>query len=291
MNGIRAVCISAAMLAAAVGASAADMQYTVKPWFELADRSVSGAARDLMEGRHAEFVHAGNGRLTVHGTALPEVDRVIREADFAYTFCRRELGAQTVDLEPLHIFVVQSASVWSNLLTRQRWREDGFALASGREIFLFRDRESVERRIDIPHEMVHFILSQMDYHRLPLWLEEGLALYIGARTAQSYAVERGYELDRRLPELAVEDLFDLDHLTTRKTLPHRPGRRAAFYRQSERLVQFIFRHAPRDRMLDLLTAFSRSRESWDDTVVALFEWPAETLEKARRAIRSENGDG
>jgi len=139
-------------------------------------------------------------------------------------------------METGFVFVIDQEADWDRILQAAGNRVEGAALHIGREIYLRRSAEGSTPWIDIPHELVHFRLWQTHGGRLPLWLEEGLAQYMGWELARRYQLARGLELERELPALAPEHLLPWEEMMQWSAYPAGPAALMAFYRQSEELV-------------------------------------------------------
>lgn len=112
----------------------------------------------------------------------------------------------------------------------------------------------------LAHELVHVVLRQTSRAPLPLWFEEGCALYFGWRTAQSIARADGRRLVRTLPAQAEEVLIDTAVLLSAKVYPDALAGKRAFYRQSEEMVRALDEKLGDEGVRKLLDALARDAD-------------------------------
>lgn len=277
-----AVLLALAAIAPAPGQQWID--YDVRPWNRLPHRTLSRPGQDLLDRLRGRWIHGRNGPVTVHAVSMAALDDVIREAAFTYAYVGREL-ALPQDGEFLHVFVVEDPALWKDWGAQYAWREDGLALLKGHEIYLLR-AAAAERRIDIAHEMVHFLLRAHGFGRLPLWLEEGLAMHLGSRAAAAYSARRDRELVRRFPPLDRSSVIPVDELTRMHTYPRDPALMPAFYRQSEILVRLVLRYTGRASLRDLLNAFNGNNAAWNHVLQRRFGLSGQDTESIKKSVLS-----
>lgn len=224
-----------------------DYDFELKSWRALEDRDVARLGRAVMRGNARSWVHAESDRFTYHAATRQRLERVMRETEWSYAEVTRRLGLPPAK-ERGHLFVVEDEGDWSRVMRAAGRRTDGVALHVGREIFILRDEFSGRAYVDVPHEMVHYRIAQVYGRGAPLWLEEGLAEYLGWETALAYHAKRGLNLYREQAALSDEDWIPWPELFAMESYPDEPTRAAAFYRQTGRLLEEVADVIGKDRI-------------------------------------------
>ncbi len=221
-----------------VAAHGSGRPFDVKPWRALEDRNVSRLGRAVMRGGTHAWIHAESETFTYHAATRERLESVAREAEWTYAEVSERLGLSPAS-ERGHLFVVEDEGDWTRVMRAAGRRADGVALHVGREIFILRDGPGGRTFVDIPHEMVHYRLWQQYGRDLPLWLEEGLAEYLGWQVAIRYQRTRQLHLYRERSPVEEQTWIPWTTLFEMERYPADPRRTAAFYRQSGGLVGAI----------------------------------------------------
>ena len=89
------------------------------------------------------------------------------------------------------------------------------------------------------HEFSHWLAYRHFPVRPPLWLDEGLANFVGAAAADACARTLSQTVERPDPGNLSLNLFSLPQLVSLREYPRRPDQVGAFYWQAEKLVSSL----------------------------------------------------
>lgn len=257
--------------------------YKTRHWRALEDRNVSRLGRAVMRGSAGSWIHAETGTFTYHAATRERLDWVIREAEWTYAEVSRRLGLPPAS-ERGHFFVVENKGDWARVMRAAGRREYGVALHVGREVFLLRDAHAGTSYLAIPHEMVHYRLWQEYDREVPLWLEEGLAVWLGWDVAQAYQDTRYLKLYRQQEPVQEEHWIPWPTLLALERYPDRPVRMAAFYRQTGQLVREIIEGIGDERLREFVETMMREQRSLREVLVEEFEWSAEEVAAMKERV-------
>ncbi len=221
----------------AIAPSAPDLAYTVIPVEDIPRDTLSPVARRLL--RDPGAMVAGRSA-TFHALApnIRHLSLTINEAEFAWTWMHRWLEPPDATNRAL-IVLVADATRWNELVSGHGLRHDSLAMQLQRELYLKDDPGQNARADRIAHEIVHLRLQDRTLPALPLWLEEGLAGYLGWRCAHAYHASRRVRLFRTFPAVEPNHLLPLARLFSVSSYPADSTSARAFYRQTEELVALV----------------------------------------------------
>lgn len=262
--------------------------FELKPWRELSDRRISSMARAFLKSGDGDWLHGESDLFIYHGRTLRRMERAAHEAEWAYA----EVGARLNLPDPPrrgHIFILEDAATWKEVLRRSGRREDSAALHIHREIFLLCDGERSARYVDIPHEMVHFRLRQAYPDRLPLWLEEGLALFLDWELASAYQANRGLVLFREEAPPPAGAFIGRETLFHMRRYPRDLAEMRAFYRASETWVTALQALLGPEQISVLVERMTRPRADLQDVLEELMNWDHSQTEVWFNRIEEPDG--
>lgn len=124
---------------------------------------------------------------------------------------------------------------------RALFRVEAYARQSGDNIHVQPGQDPLKLTFRLGHELSHWLTLKTLGQRPPLWLDEGLANWLGAEAAATRARTLRQELKRPIPAGMEKHLFTLDELTSLKGYPRKPLALGAFYWQAEALARAIHR--------------------------------------------------
>lgn len=113
------------------------------------------------------------------------------------------------------------------------------AVQNGDEIEVHAGDDPLKLSFRLGHELAHWLASRKYPVRLPLWLDEGLAQFVGTAAAETSARVHKQNLERPMPGKLADNLYRLDELVALRGYPGKPARAAAFYWQAEALVRAL----------------------------------------------------
>lgn len=274
----KTVCLAA--FSATVLVAAALPLYTAKPWENLSDRDLTPLGRAVLKAGSPGWVHAETEHFLFHAASTSALEEVAVESEFAYVEVSRALGTNRVARKG-HVFAVARREAWEKVLRGSERRDDSLAMQLQNDLFVLKETNSVGNVLRIPHEMVHFRLWQLYGNRVPVWLDEGLAGYLGWKTAVAAHARTGKQLVRAPPYLKREHLLGLAQLTGATAYPSGGAAGAAFYIEAELLVSAIARKIGDDKLAEFVKAvvadgvpydqFLRERFSFADSDFAWLE--------------------
>ncbi len=133
------------------------------------------------------------------------------------------------------------------LQPRPRWRQralqgfpvEALATQQGNVIVLRPGSEPLNVAFRLGHELSHWLVYKQYPARPPLWLDEGLANWIGSAAADAMGRTLKQAVARPLPPNLSNHLVDLEELIAMEVYPRSRDRSAAFYWQAEALVSAL----------------------------------------------------
>jgi hypothetical protein len=180
----------------------------------------------------------------------------LEEAEYALPEISNRLGVPAPKTR-VNIFFISDEAAWSKIVRERGARPDGLAMIVGREIFLRHDPEQAARPDRLAHELTHFVLHQNFGEKIPLWLDEGLALRIGSAVSRAYRATRGRRIEGVWPALEWPPEESLESLTSRASVPDDPETARLFYRASEEMVAWIDQRLSSAQMREFIAAVAR----------------------------------
>jgi hypothetical protein len=234
-----------------------------KPWGELSDREPTPLGRAVLNAGKPDWVHAESARFVFHADSAASVEEIAGEAEFAYLKVDDLLGTNSV-VRKGHVFVVERRAIWEKVLQGSNRRNDSVAMQLQNDLFVLKETNSVGNVLRVPHEMVHLRLWQQYGNRTPVWLDEGLAAYIGWKVAVAAHALRDKQLVRAPPYLKREHLISLEQLTSATVYPPGSEEGAAFYVEAELCVSAIARKIGDDKLADFVKAVAGDGVPWNE---------------------------
>ncbi|HOW96538.1 MAG TPA: hypothetical protein P5567_03190 [Kiritimatiellia bacterium] len=222
--------------------------------------SFSPLARQLWKAGGPGWVRSEKNAFHVYGRSPWEVGDVRAEAESAWPAIEESLGPDPAP-RPARIFVVGDRALWGRVLRGADRRKDSLAIQAGDEVFLLREPDAVADPGRLPHELVHLKLWRRFGDRVPLWLDEGLASYLGWAAAARVARAGRAPLDRRLPLYEAAQLQTMEEVQAVRSYS---AMGPAFYRQAEEMVAAVARRAGDGRLGEFAEAVALAGVSWQD---------------------------
>ena len=181
----------------------------------------------------------------------------LHEARFYYSRLNRRLGGSIQD-EPMHLLVFSQEKQWRKFLARAGLFAHSQALSSGNAIFLYRGAE-VRDLSDLAHELVHVGLERR-YGKLPLWLDEGLALQWSEELTQEfYSLRNRYVASKKDEQRVETEDFDITEL---KEYPKSVEAQGYFYRRSKAMVDRLQGLLGDEAFIQYLQAITQTQTDW-----------------------------
>ncbi len=249
---------------AATSARADEASYRLVTWSSLSDHTWSPLVQVAYDAEGTRWRHAESTRVLAHAATRPELARLMEESHFAW----EAVSGQLALAEPTNrarLVCIYEDSTWAQLGRVAGVRPDGLALQSGRDI-LVKDTP-VARADRVFHEVIHFRLHEAFGSRLPLWLEEGLASWMGVGIARDYYSSLGKRLTGEWPGVPPAELLASDFLLTQPGYVEAPVSAQAFARQSAELVGLLAGRLGRERWAAAVRAMGQGGD-WRRTLAS-----------------------
>ncbi len=119
---------------------------------------------------------------------------------------------------------------------------------------------------------------------MPLWLEEGLAVWLGWEIALAYQETRHFRLYRQQEPVPDEHRIPWSVLFALDRYPEKPVHMAAFYRQTGALMQEITDGIGEERLREFVEGMVRKRRLLRDVLVEDYEWTPEDVDAMKERV-------
>ena len=144
------------------------------------------------------------------------------------------------------------------------FRAEAIASQVNDEIHLYPGTDSLKLAFRLGHELSHWLVYRQQPARPPLWLDEGLANWIGAAAAEACARPLSQTVQRPKPAHLDGHLFSIAELLALKAYPRSPAAVGAFYWQAESLVSALIKKlGPAEFKIYLALLSSPNAPTWD----------------------------
>ena len=226
-----------------------DVPLVEKPFNQLSDQRVDELGQKALAIRPDDWRHAETDNFILHYRRVTEAKKVAREVEYDIWFVATTLGATKDRYQrKSHVFVFEDEKEWQAFLAQTPQPPWAASFAHGDNLFLsLRNTGGTGTGFDsriLAHETTHAVVARLyPGTRWPLWLNEGLAEYMGAA---SVAARKNQPIKRHEHTLTFAGL-SLDQLQQMQAYPQDPVLVAQLYETSEKLIRFIETQLPKDR--------------------------------------------
>jgi hypothetical protein len=227
-----------------------------KPFNELSDQTVDGLGQTALAIRPEAWKHAETDHFILHYRRVTEAKKVAREVEFDIAFVAAALGAKPEQYRrKSHVFIFEDQNEWQTFLNQTTQPPWAASFAHGDELYLsLRNTGPGAPPFDshiLAHETTHAVVARLyPGKRWPLWLNEGLAEYMGGA---SVAARKNQPIRRHEHTLTFAGM-SLDELQQMQQYPQDPVAVAQLYETSEKLIRFIMTELPKDRFTQFIDA-------------------------------------
>jgi hypothetical protein len=255
------------------------------------DKNLSDLGRSLLKDK--SWVHIAVTGVTGHSDDEESLQEALAEADFF----KRRLDGFSLDSssnKTTQLFIITADRNWQQQLHSVDGRQDALAAQYQNEIYIFWDmKHPPANAVRLAHEMVHERLQNVACRsRLPVWLEEGLAGYLGWELASAYRQSKGNELFRQLPPVPADDIIPMDQLNAMTAYPDHPENARRMYRQAEEWVRQIAVRIGNDRLSEFVHAVCGEGMLWSDVLRNRFGYSDEDMKALEGEVREQlQGNG
>ncbi len=210
-------------------------------WHRIYELHLSSYARGILHDDHPPWVHGRTRHFVIHCRRSEDIAPIARRAEYGYAFVGSALDLQDAVSYHIHIFVAPIAAGLAFTNNPVLHTNMIHAVSLPGEIFVPPSSMTAPDE-SLFHEITHQRLNAAFDGKLPLCLEEGIAMVIGRDAAQAWYSLHGkpirfsdQPLQADCTPLALGDLFAL------AAYPPDPCRLRMFFRQSMNLVAFLRR--------------------------------------------------
>jgi len=231
-----------------------DIPLIEKPFNELSDQQVDDLGQKALAIKPDQWKHAETDNFILHYRRVTEARKVAREVEFDINFVATSLGATKERYQKKsHVFIFEDDNEWHAFLSQTTMPPWAASFAHGDELFLnLRNQEGMafDSRI-LAHETTHAVVARLyPGTRWPLWLNEGLAEYMGAA---SVAARKNQTIKRHEHTLNFASM-SLDEIQELQAYPQDPIQVAELYETAEKLIRFIMTELPKERFTQFIDA-------------------------------------
>ena len=242
--------------------------------------SFSPLARQVWKAGGREWIRSESGGFHIFGKSPWEVADARAEAELAWEALDSWLGRDLVP-RPARLFIVSDHDIWRRVLQGAGRRTDSLAIQAEDELFILREPTAPAYPARLPHELVHLKLWRRYGDRVPLWLDEGLASYLGWRAAGLVAKVSGSGLNRRKASVPADRIRSPGEIQAVRSYGEMGP---AFYRQAEEMVAVVARRTGDEGLADFARAIAEEGLSWEDYLTQRLKWSALEVEEVRKEM-------
>lgn len=292
----RIVVAGALLLCCLAMAGRAEVPYEMRRWSEWSKGDLTPLGRRVLSAG-GPWVHAESAQFILHAASEESIAASVGEAEYALQKAAWyvEPGrARVLSTKPAagascpkaQFFIIEQPRTWKLVQKAADPSKYSLAMQLENDVFTFRDTNTLAHVLRVPHEMVHLAIWRTHGGRLPLWLEEGTAAYVGWRIAEVYHATSARLLVRALPPVRVGEVLSLDELTAMRRYPETRGAGAAFYRGAEELVRAIARKAGDDKLGEFLQAVAGGTP-WREVLRERFDFSPADFQRLEDEVREK----
>lgn len=229
----------------------ASYEQTTKAFSELTDRQLTATGEDALKVYGDAWQHSETEHFVYHFHDAKAAEPVLVAAEAYYQWVKELFGVGTDEEKRKgHIFVFEDKEVWRSFQQRTPEKLPGAeAFTNGFELFIYREPFYLSPQRVLAHEITHLVLFRFVKGKVPLFLNEGFAEFMGTRAMALKADGDDYRV-RSFPKIAAEDFIAVPELISLQTYPS--GREEVFYRESELLARFLILNEKPEKFHELL---------------------------------------
>lgn len=233
----------------------------VRPFKELTDRKISAEGQNLLDASPDAWTHAESEYFVYHYTDAEAAQTVLFHAEAYIEWLRGLFGIKEIPAGPkIHVFIFNNAALWSEFRHRGTLeRRPGVeAYTDGRELYIHRAQFWLEPQRVLAHELAHVMLYRLLGERLPLYLHEGFAEWVGYRAA-SLKFGGDESAVRQVSRVPSAHYVPMPKLAAMRIYPKGVDESRYFYLQSELFVRYLIETYGAVRFYEFLRSTAQSK--------------------------------
>ncbi len=257
-----------------------------KKYEELSNHDLSEDGKKALAMDPAKWKHAETDNFIIHFRRATEAKKVAEQVEYDLWYVATQLGASKDRYrKKSHVYVFLDEKEWKEFLetsnNKMKWAA---SYAYGDELYLnvhgggnSGSGTSFDAQT-LAHETTHAVVARLYPHkRWPLWLNEGLAEFMGKTSVAA----RKSQFSKRFERALNEAELPLEKLEAMRDYPEDPIAIAQLYQSSEKFVRFLMNEGGKERFPKFIDAILAG-QSMQDSVHQIYDdkfkdW--DTLEK------------
>lgn len=239
----------------------ASTSYHLCEFRDLSDRRLSAEGENALKINKSSWKHAESEHFVYHFTDEKEAETVLIHAEMYFGWIQKMFGIRELPAgRKSHIFIFNEEKLWDEFRHRGTLERiaGAEAFTDGNELFIHRAKFWLEPQRILAHELTHVILYRLMGDRVPLFLNEGYAEYIGYK-----AVAMKFDGDefssRTIKKISDKYYQKLSWLSAARVYPKGLEETASFYLQCELFVRYLIERHGAEKFYDFLKSMVQSK--------------------------------
>ena len=238
-----------------MGQSSAYSKIDIVEWKDLADKNISiegmvALSLDSDLWRHAETAH-----FVYHFVEEKQAETIYIHAELYYNWIKNFFDIKE-DERPgkNHIFIFANRNMWDEFQKILGRPESSQSLTNGWELFMRHEPHWTYSEGGLAHEIAHITIFKFMEGPLPLFLNEGVAVFVSSCLMKEVLGQKGYR-PALIPYLGESEYIPLKEISAMASYPE--GRTNIFYREGDWFIRFLVTTYGNRQCYEFLLAVSR----------------------------------
>lgn len=224
-------------------------------WENLSDKDISPQAKLALSIEPEKWQHAETPHFIYHFMDDKKAELVYTHAEVYYRWIKELFGVDEDSWKKKsHIFVFTDKPLWDDFTSRAKPNSKMEAFTTGWELFIYMNPYWLSPIKSLSHEITHIIIFRFLDGPIPLFLNEGIAEFIGYKAAALKADGDEYRI-RTISLIPEKDFIPVERLIEITSYPD--SNIEVFYRESELAVRFLITNYDGKKFYALLRTVSR----------------------------------
>lgn len=238
----------------AAAPSRAASPYPAVEFRDLSDQKISAEGENALRLNPKAWKHAESAHFIYHYTDEKEAETVLVHAETYFAWVMEMFGVKEAPRgRKSHVFVFSNDKVWDDFRHRGTLERisGAEAFTDGNELFIHRMQFWLEPQRVLAHELTHVVLFRFVGGKVPLYLNEGYADFIGFKAIALKFGGDEYAM-RTVSKVPAKYYMPLEKLAALKLYPKGLEETDNFYLQSQLLVRFLIERRGTVKFCELL---------------------------------------